>query len=135
MRFMRILLVEDDDSIREVFKLILETEKPVQNLVVTTASSGSETLERVKAERPDLVLLDLTLADEDGFEVFKQLRGLDGCADLPVVAVTAHNLREIESQAINLGFVGFVTKPIDFDVSLFPLLQKIERELSATHAA
>jgi CheY-like chemotaxis protein len=122
---MRILLVEDDESIREVFKLILETEKPLPDLLVDTASTGKEAAERVQAARPDLVLLDLTLAGEDGFEVYQKLRTLENGATTPVIAVTAHNLSEVESQAQELGFSGFVTKPIDFDKVLFPLLRKL----------
>ena len=122
---MQILLVEDDESIREVFKLILETEKPLPDLEVATASNGAQAIEQVRLTSPDLVLLDLTLAGENGFEVYRNLRALENCTDLPIIAVTAHNLREVESQALTLGFSGFVTKPIDFDKVLFPMLRKI----------
>ncbi len=126
---MRVLLVEDDESIREVLKMVLEVERPLASqgstLVVDTAATGTEALERAKETRPDLVLLDLTLDGEDGFEVFKSLRALDGCAALRVVALTAHNFSDIELRAIAEGFSGFVTKPIDFERALFPLMRRL----------
>lgn len=122
---MRILLVEDDESIREVFRMILETEQPVAGLIVETACNGADAITQVRAQRPDLVLLDLTLEGEDGFEVFRKLHSLENCSDLPVIAVTAHNLPEMQSQAQELGFAGFVTKPIDFESALFPLIRSI----------
>lgn len=122
---MRILLVEDDESIREVFKMVLETEQPVENLAVETAASGVTAIAQIEASRPDLVLLDLTLEGENGFEVFKRIRALPMGLDIPVIAVTAHSLESVESQALALGFAGFVTKPIDFDTKLFPLLRRL----------
>ncbi|MBI3558680.1 MAG: response regulator [Deltaproteobacteria bacterium] len=126
---MRVLLIEDDESIREVLKMVLEAEQalatPDAELVVETAATGLEALELVTRVRPDLVLLDLTLNGEDGFEVFKALRSAPGCADLVCIAVTAHNLWEFEVQAKSAGFAGFITKPIDFERSLFPLMRRL----------
>ena len=127
---MRVLLIEDDESIREVFKMVLEAEHdwPEISLSVDTAASGREAIERVKISIPDIVLLDLTLEDEDGFEVFRTLRLLEGCNTLPVVAVTAHNLSDVEHKAKAEGFAGFVSKPIDFDGVLFPLMRRLLTE-------
>ena len=127
---MRVLLVEDDESIREVFKMVLEAEHdwPEILLSVDTAASGREAIEQVRKTTPDLVLLDLTLEGEDGFEVFHALRELEGCSTLPIVAVTAHNLSDIELKAKTLGFAGFVSKPIDFDGALFPLMRRLLTE-------
>lgn len=122
---MRILLIEDDESIREVFKMILESDPSVPGLSVATAASGQEALEQARSACPELVLLDMTLEGEDGFEVFEQLRALPECSAVPVIAVTAHNVPEMQRQALDLGFAGFVTKPIDFEASLFPIIRNI----------
>lgn len=119
---MRILLVEDDESIREVLKLILETDAPVANLVIDAAASGKEALELAQSTTPDLVLLDLTLPDQHGFEVFKQLKA-NSSTNLPIVAVSAHAARALEKECLEMGFAAYVAKPIDFENTLFPLLR------------
>lgn len=133
---MRILLVEDDESIREVFKLMLETDAPFDNLSVDTVSSGREAISYVKTTKPDIVLLDLTLPEEHGFEVFKSLKSLENRSDLSIVAVTAHNLRDLEREASQLGFAGYITKPIDFETGLYPLLKTLmaQRQKQSTAA-
>jgi CheY-like chemotaxis protein len=126
---MRILLVEDDDSIREVFKLVLEVEKPFSDLSVETASSGQMAIEVASLRRPDLVLLDLSLPGEHGFEIFKALRALSGCEQLPIIAVTAHNIKDLEQEAQELGFAAYITKPIDFEGALFPTMKAIMKSI------
>ena len=126
---MRILLIEDDESIREVLKMILETNMELGETRVDPAANGTEAISCAKNACPDLVLLDLTLNGEDGFEVFNQLRETGGCANIPIIAVTAHSSAEMERETRNRGFAGFVTKPIDFETTLFPLIKRImERE-------
>jgi CheY-like chemotaxis protein len=131
---MHILLVEDDESIREIFKLVLETERPLDNLEVEVAASGQEAVACVKAKRPDVVLLDLTLPEEHGFDVYRKLQALKPDAHLPVIAVTAHNLTDLQIEAKNLGFFGYVTKPIDFENSLYPLLKQLHTSLNRSVA-
>ncbi|MBI3544526.1 MAG: response regulator [Deltaproteobacteria bacterium] len=107
-------------------KLILETGYlPDASLVVETASNGKEAVERVEQSPPDLVLLDLTLEGEDGFDVFSRLRGVASCEQLPVIAVTAHNVSELHDKALRTGFAGYVTKPIDFETALLPLIRSV----------
>ena len=131
---MHILLVEDDESIREVFQLILEFEAPFPDLTVSTCATGGEALAHIREGAPDLVLLDLTLPEEHGFEVFRKIRLIPECSELPVVAVTAHNVAELRMQAMELGFAGYITKPIDFENGLLPLIQKLFPDLRAeTH--
>lgn len=132
---MRILLVEDDDSIREVLKLILESEAPFPNFIVETASNGIEALSCVEKFKPDVVLLDLTLPEGHGFDIFKQIRSIENCGNLPVVAVTAHNHSDLQNEAEQLGFAGYVTKPIDFESSLYPTLTRIAERFKIDRAA
>lgn len=136
MCLMRILLVEDDESIREVFKLMLEADAPFDDLSVDAVSSGREAIDFVKGVKPDIVLLDLSMPNEHGFDVFKELRGLENCSDLTVIAVTAHNARDLEEEAASIGFAGYITKPIDFENSLYPLLKQLmEKRKGQTAAA
>lgn len=128
---MRILLVEDDESIREILKLILENQSPFFNLSVETASNGQEALDRLQEISPDIVLLDLTLPEGDGFEIFKKMKKFENFKDLPVIALTAHNLIDLKEEAKALGFAGYVTKPIDFDDKLYPLMRQIAKKRAA----
>lgn len=135
MSLMRILLVEDDESIREVFKLMLEADAPFEDLIVDAVSSGREAIEFVTGIKPDIVLLDLSMPNEHGFDVFKELRRLEGRADLTVIAVTAHNARDLEEEAASIGFAGYITKPIDFENSLYPLLKQLMEKRKGQSAA
>jgi CheY-like chemotaxis protein len=122
---MRILLVEDDASIREVFKLLLETQSTYPDLAIDTAATGNEAIEKAQTGQPDLVLLDLTLPDGHGFDVFHKLRALEGRSQLTIVAMTAHVDEKMQQAAKEMGFSGYVTKPIDLDNVLFPLLARL----------
>jgi two-component system, cell cycle response regulator DivK len=133
---MQILLIEDDDSIQEVFKIILETEAPIPGITVVTASNGFDAINLIESAKPDLVLLDLTLPEYDGFEVFEKLRSIAGASEIPVIAVTAHNLTSMRERALSMGFAGYVTKPINFEAELYPLLKKfLIKPQDHTHAA
>jgi ribose transport system substrate-binding protein len=132
---MRILLVEDDASIREVFKLLLETQSTYPDLAIDTAASGKEAIEKTQASQLDLVLLDLTLPDAHGFDIFKRLRSLEGRADLTIVAMTAHVDEKMQQAAAEMGFSGYVTKPIDLENVLFPLLSRLAAKAQKSRAA
>lgn len=97
----RLLLVEDDPDAVEFFRQILQD----AGYAVDTAGDGSQALSKAAASRPDLILLDLMLPGEDGFEVAKRLSACEGCGAVPIVIITAlspleapeSRLREIEN--------------------------------------
>ena len=132
---MRILLIEDDDAIRDVFKMILEIEAGLPDLIVDPASSGASGLASARQFTPDVILLDLTLPGEDGFEIFRQLQQLENTAHVPVIAVTAHSGDHIKKQVMDAGFTACVTKPVDFDTTLFPLLHRFFSKKDVPHVA
>ncbi|MDI7275996.1 MAG: response regulator [Anaerolineae bacterium] len=80
----RILVVDDDAGIRAALKLRLERD----SLVVRTAVDGDEALRRVAEERPDLIILDLTLPRRDGLDVLAELKNSADTASIPVVILT-----------------------------------------------
>ena len=122
----KVILVDDHHVFRTGLRAILASEPDLA--VVGEASEARQAYSLLDSAQPDLVLLDLTLDNEDGFEVFKSLRAVKGCADLVVIALTAHNFPEIELHAKLAGFAGFVTKPIDFEGALFPLMRHLFRK-------
>jgi CheY-like chemotaxis protein len=79
---------------------------------VSFVESGLQALNLLEREMPDLLLLDIFLADVNGIEVLKRLRALPGGKHLPVLVITASTDRDLERCALELGAIGFVTKPI-----------------------
>ncbi len=111
----KILIVEDESTLLRIISIKLK----VSGYEVYTASSGSEALRLIEAHRPDCVLLDIIIPDQDGLEVLRRLRAK---SSLPVVAFSARpdNARS----AIEMGADVFMTKPFDMD-SLLAAIQGI----------
>ncbi len=100
----RILLVEDDPSIREVTQLGLEHE----GFTVKTAADGDAALERFRHDRPDLVVLDVMLPKRDGFEVCRTIRNESA---VPVIMLTARADTVDVVVGLESGADDYVTKP------------------------
>jgi CheY-like chemotaxis protein len=106
-----ILLVEDDDETRYMMRLQLEQ----RGYKVIEAEDGETAVDLAENLDPHIVLMDLSLPRMDGFEATKRIRANDGMAEIPVVAVTAHQETDFRQGAKESGFDAYVTKPIDFD--------------------
>ena len=100
----RILIIEDDKSIRNFFKAILEA----NNYDVIMATTGTEGYGLITSQCPDLVILDLGLPDMDGIKVLKQLREWSG---MPVIVVSARSHEKDKVEALDLGADDYITKP------------------------
>lgn len=107
----RILIAEDDDEQRTALKLILKMSK----YVVTEARDGQEAIDSVCQERPDLVLMDLSLPVLDGLEVTRELRGRAEFQNLPIIFVTGYDQQETIDSIRACGGTDFISKPIEFD--------------------
>lgn len=104
-----VMVVEDFKDSREVLAAGLR----LAGYEVTEAGSGGEALERAGRERPDLVLMDLTLPGLDGLSAVYRLRELDSMSDVPIVACTAHSPDLHMRAARAVGCDDYVTKPVD----------------------
>jgi CheY-like chemotaxis protein len=105
----RILLVEDNETIRGAFGMLLEE----SGYSVLHAGSGAEA-ERIAAEdSPDLILMDLGLPDANGLDVTRRLKADPRTREIPVVALTGRALETDKDACIQAGCVGYLTKPID----------------------
>jgi adenylate cyclase len=104
----RVLVVDDMPANVRLLEAIIEP----AGFAVLSASSGPEALERVAAELPDLVLLDVQMAGMNGYEVCRRIREEEATALIPVVMVTSHD-EEARIDGIRAGADDFVTKPFD----------------------
>lgn len=106
----RVLVIDDEDDIREVAQLSLEA---VAGWEVYSASSGSEGL-RVAAERaPDAILLDVMMPEMDGPSTFRALQAQPSTAGIPVILLTAKVQASDRSRFEGLGVSGVLSKPFD----------------------
>ena len=104
----RILVVDDDENIREVLRDRLRA----MGFVVVTASNGQAGLEVVKSLWIDGILLDFEMPVMDGLSMLRELR--EWHSRLPVLMMSGNHSPEKVEKAITLGAIGFVPKPIDF---------------------
>jgi len=82
---------------------------------VVEASDGEEAVKLALQERPELILMDLSLPKLDGLAATRRIRSQRGFGRVPIVAVSAHDSPESRSEALAAGCNEYVTKPIDFD--------------------
>ena len=116
-RKQRVLVVDDDPRIVRFIRLKLTA----SGYQVFTATGGEEALELVRAEQPDIMVLDIIMPDMDGFEVLRRLRTL---SPLPAIVFSAR--LENGPKALSLGASDFLVKPFDID----DLVGRIQRTLS-----
>ncbi|MGC9328053.1 MAG: response regulator [Candidatus Hinthialibacter sp.] len=115
----RIALVEDNPDNRLLVHVILE-----ETYEVIEYASGMEALQGLKADKPDLVLLDISLPEMDGVEVLRRIREDESLRDLPVVALTAHAMDGDREKFLDAGFDDYLTKPIVDENLLFSVIQR-----------
>jgi len=114
-----VLLVEDNEDNRIVYTTMLEH----FGYRVTQAGDGEAAIREVHQERPDIVIMDISIPGIDGWTVTARLRADPATQDIPIVAVTAHTLPEHRQRARDLGCEGYLTKPCEPR----KLLQEIRR--------
>jgi DNA-binding response OmpR family regulator len=103
----KILVVDDEEHIRQLVTLYLGKE----GYGVETAATGREALSRIYAARPDLVVLDLMLPEQDGWEVCRELRRSRATEDLPIIMLTARDDVIDKVLGLELGADDYLTKP------------------------
>ncbi|HWB71767.1 MAG TPA: response regulator [Egibacteraceae bacterium] len=106
----RILLVDDEEDIRQVVKLSLQL---VGGWDVVTAGSGSEGVAAALARLPDVILLDVMMPDLDGPATLRRLQSQPATRDIPVILLTAKAQAADRRRFAELGVAGVITKPFD----------------------
>jgi len=119
-----ILLVEDNELNRDMLSRRLSR----KGYIVLTAEDGQAGVDMAASERPDLILMDMSLPILDGWEATRLLKSDPLTRSIPVIALTAHAMSGDERKAYEAGCDDFDTKPVD----LPRLLDKIESALLKT---
>lgn len=110
----KILVVDDQPINVQLLKRKLERE----GMIVATSYSGREALDLVKADKPDLILLDVMMPEMDGIEVCQRLQADSETKTIPVIFITARTSKEGKIEGLGVGAVDYITKPIDLDETL-----------------
>jgi CheY-like chemotaxis protein len=118
----RIAVVEDNPDNRLLVRVILEDLYELNEY-----ENGPDALAGLRAVRPDVILLDISLPGMDGTEILRHIRADDALRPLPVIALTAHAMSGDREKYLALGFDDYVTKPI-LDEEL--LLAAVARHLA-----
>jgi CheY-like chemotaxis protein len=114
----RILIVEDVELNIDLLVQILEDEYEV-----LIARDGAAGIEMAEQERPDLILMDLSLPIIDGWEASRSIKTNEKLEHIPIIALTAHAMKGDEEKARAYGCDGYLAKPLDEDL-LFKMLNR-----------
>ena len=114
----RILYVEDNED--NIYMLRHRLER--KGIEVIVANDGAEGIERARRERPDLILMDLSLPVIDGWEAARRLKASPDTQTIPIIALSAHAMTGDRERALAAGCNDYDTKPVD----LRALMAKIE---------
>jgi CheY-like chemotaxis protein len=108
---LRVLVVDDDADSRELLRAVLGG----LGAVVTEASSVHEALEMLRGQWPDVMVADIGMPDQDGYELIGRVRRLEGEEGkrLPVVAVTAYAREHDRVRVLDAGFDSYLPKPVE----------------------
>jgi len=114
----KILLVEDNEMNRDVLARLLQK----RGFTMVFAEDGESAVVNALQERPDLILMDISLPKMDGYEATQRLRQDPSMKKVPIIALTAHAMTSDRQRALDAGCTDYETKPVEFA----RLLSKIE---------
>ncbi|APG82905.1 response regulator [Sinorhizobium americanum] len=120
----RILLVEDNEMNRDMLSRRLSR----RGFDVLIAENGKAGVELATSERPDVILMDMSLPVMDGWEATRQIKANPLTSGIPVIALTAHAMASDRDMALDAGCDDYDSKPVD----LTQLVRKIEQLLTAS---
>ncbi len=123
----RILLVEDNEMNRDMLSRRLMR----KGFEVAIAIDGLQGVDKTRTENPDLVLMDLSLPEIDGWEAIRRLKADEATKPIPIIALTAHAMTGDREKALAAGADDYDSKPIEFE----RLLGKMEALMKARPAS
>ena len=105
----KILIVEDNEQNLYLATFLLKQ----SGYEVMPALNGLEAIERTRAEKPDLILMDIQLPEMNGYEATKKIRSMPEFQHIPILAVTSYAMVGDREKALDIGCVGYIEKPFD----------------------
>lgn len=117
-----ILVAEDNEMNLEVLSRALIR----AGHAVVSAGDGAEAVEKARSERPDLILMDLSLPEVDGWQATRDLKAASATEHIPIIALTAHALADDRARALEAGCDEYDTKPVDMPALLAKIRTLIE---------
>lgn len=103
----KIFIIDDDLTLLKYLKILFEKEK----YQVVTERDASNVCHKIRQSRPDIVLLDLLMPNNSGFQLFKQMKKDDYCSTIPVVVLTSHQNFNSKIQLLREGVLDYIYKP------------------------
>jgi CheY-like chemotaxis protein len=119
----KVLLVEDNEMNRDMLSRRLIR----RGFQVVFAMDGQQGVDLARSERPDIILMDMSLPVIDGWEATRRVKADDATRSVPVIGLTAHAMAGDREKAIEAGCDDYDTKPVELD----RLIGKIERLIGA----
>ncbi len=120
-----IMVVDDEPDLVEIVRLMLARKR----FNVMCAYGGQQVFAGLEKQKPDLILLDISMSEIDGFEVLRRLKGAPETSSIPIIMLTALESEEYKLKSYKLGADYFITKPFDYA----ELMTGINRFLSEDH--
>ena len=123
MAKIRILIVEDNEDNQDLMRFLLER----AGYEVTTVENGRDGIDAARRDKPDIILMDLSLPELDGWSAAREIKADPVLAKIPLIAVTAHTLAGDRRKALEAGFDSYISKPINihmFDVTVGKVLEQ-----------
>ena len=120
----KLLVVEDNEINRDMMARRLQR----RGYTVVVAVDGQQAIDMARTEKPDLILMDMSLPVVDGWEATRQIKGSQDLKHIPVVGLTAHAMVGDRDHALQAGCDDYATKPVEFE----KLVELINRLLKST---
>jgi PAS domain S-box-containing protein len=123
---LRVLVVDDDADTLQLMTTALTS----RQATVTAVSSAGEAIEAIKASRPDVLVSDIAMPDEDGYGLIRRIRSLEdhSSSAIPAVAITAYAKEEDRTRALSSGFQIYLAKPIELTELVSVVAKAARRE-------
>lgn len=126
-RTLRILIADDEEPVRQVVSVLLSH----HGFHVIEAVDGEEALNKIRAELPDLILLDIDMPKQNGLAVCKAVRSAVETMFIPVIMLTAHDSLEEKTRGLACGADKYITKPFDAEQLIVEIEAVLQRTLQA----
>jgi len=123
----KILIADDEDSLRTLVRAVLEAE---DKYLIEEAIDGDEVMIRIKAQKPDILILDIMMPGQSGFEVCEKIKQTADLKDIKVIILTAKGQVTEEKWAKSIGADHFISKPFS-PLELLELVNNISSKASA----